>query len=153
MSCKETIEVKSINFSSFFYFIEEAIEQNQIHANKLIKEKDKPGIAVMLQTYLIRACKVFSLTGTCKEGDIKVWFSREVLIEEFDDLYLKFRDFLVYQLGLDLSKKYGLSRYKDNLNFILYEIGDDHDKLMSDCQSFPITGDCESLPIESDPFL
>lgn len=153
MNCTPVVPAQLINFSGFFYYIEQAIEQNQIHANKLIKEKDKPAVTAMLQTYLIKACKIFSLTGYCREGDIKVWFNQDVLIEEFDDLYLKFRDFLVYQLGLDLSKTYGLSRYKDNLNFILYEVGEDHDKLVSDGQSFPIERDCESLPIASDPFL
>ncbi|UOX39658.1 hypothetical protein [Aeromonas phage ZPAH34] len=147
------VNVQSINFSGFFFFIEEALEQNQIHANKLIKEKDKPAIVLMLQTYLIRACGIFSLNGYCKEGDIKVWFNQDVLIEEFDDLYLKFRDFLVYQLGLDLTKNYALSRYKDNFNFILYEVGDDHDQLMPDCQFVSLKGDCEPLPTVADPFL
>lgn len=138
-----------VNFVTFHSFIEEAIREKSMYADLMINESDVPFIKQVLQTYLIRKVGCFDLRGYVREGTISHWFSTEVM-DEFDDLYLQFRDYL-RTVGIDPNGNYILMRYLDQDNFILYEGTVNDPKLLSaDHSSYEY--DC-SLPVECDPFL
>lgn len=144
--------IQVINFVQFRNNIEEALDLNSMYSPKMIKQEDYPFLVLLLENYLIKNCGFFDLRGKLDQlGDIHVWFDRETLIEEFDDLYLKFREYLITIHGLNAEKKYTLIRHFDSDSFILYEGEIDVPSIQhSDLPSFE---DSETLQFECDPFL
>ena len=49
-----------INFTDFFPFIEDALDEKGMYSSRMIVRKDYPFLIPALQTYLIRKCKIFS---------------------------------------------------------------------------------------------
>lgn len=140
-----------INFTNFFPFIEQAIDEKGMYSSRMIVRKDYPFLVPAFQTYLIRKCGIFSLVGYVEEPVLTSWFDFETLIEEFDDLLLQFREYLISNLGLDLQARYTLVRYLDNFNFIIAQ-GEQDDPVL-DHQHSSLVDDCEQVVTECDPFL
>lgn len=140
-----------INFTDFFPFIEDALDEKGMYSSRMIVRKDYPFLIPALQTYLIRKCKIFSLVGYVEEPVLTAWFDYETLIEAFDDLLLQFREYLSSVKGLDLNSRYTLVRYLDNFNFIIAQ-GEQDDPVL-DYQYTSLVDDCEQMVTECDPFL
>lgn len=151
MSSSNAISTQVVNLSTFHPMIEQAIIDNTINSIKLPKQKDLPLLVDMFQTYLIRKVGCFQLRGYCREGEIGNWFERETLSQDFDDLYLDFRDYLRTNHGFDLDSNYQMVRYRDQNTFIVVEGEMNEPALLGEYHSF--MDDCEPLPIEADPFL
>lgn len=76
-----------------------------------------------MREWLLRQVPCFEIVGGyIRYPEMTFWYDKEALVEEFDDLLLLFKDYLVLQKGIDLNSKYKLTRYIDNMNFILYEV-------------------------------
>lgn len=140
-----------VNFVEFFPLIEKALDDKNMYSSRMIFTKDYPFLIPAFQTYLIRKCGIFSLVGYVEEPILTNWFDSETLIEEFDDLLLEFRDFLITGKGLDMGERYTLVRYMDGLNFIIAQ-GEPNDPIFND-QHFPLVENSVEVVTESDPFL
>lgn len=151
MSSSNAVSTQVVNFSTFHSAIEQAIIDNSINCIKLPTQKDIPLLVSMLQTYLIRQVGCFQLRGYCRDGELGNWFEREYLSQDFDDLYLEFRDYLRTMYGFNLDSNYVMIRYRDQDTFIVFEGELNEPALLGEHYSF--MDDCEPLPTESDPFL
>ena len=109
-----------ITFRGFDNRIEEYLEPKIPLSHKLINSKDLPLIVDSLREYLIRACGQFTIIGFYRPNDLSIWYDREAIIDEFDDLLLEFKDWIV-TIGVVTGEHYTLVRYRDNLNFIMTE--------------------------------
>lgn len=117
---KEATIGRLINFVDFDSFIIEELEKKMFLSHKEIKESDFPTITDSLREWLIKRLKCFTVRGFYRPSNLSIWYDNEALIEEFDDLFLKFKDHVIAK-GLELDKSYVLTRYKDNLNFLIVE--------------------------------
>jgi hypothetical protein len=151
MSSSNAVSTQVVNFSTFHPTIEQAIIDNSINCIKFPTHKDIPLLVSMFQTYLIRQVGCFQLRGYCRDGELGNWFEREYLSQDFDDLYLEFRDYLRTTYGFNLDSNYVMVRYRDQNTFIVFEGELNEPALLGERCSF--MDDCEPLPIESDPFL
>ncbi|AEV89487.1 hypothetical protein OBP_050 [Pseudomonas phage OBP] len=109
-----------INFVSFDSHIIEAVNEKAMFAHRLVRQEDIPSIVDGLREWLIRSVGIFTTVGYYRSPDLKLWFDGETIIEEFDELLLKFKTFLEAERGIDLKGEYSLLRYRDNLNFIMF---------------------------------
>lgn len=109
-----------ITFRGFDKEIETYLEPKIPLSHKLINQVDIPLIVDSLREYLIRSVGCFTISGFYRPNDLSIWYDREAIIEEFDDLRLLFRDWL-YTQGVDTDHQYTLIRYRDNLNFIMVD--------------------------------
>lgn len=109
-----------ITFRGFDKEIEAYLEPKIPLSHKLINQVDIPLIVDSLREYLIRSVGCFTISGFYRPNDLSIWYDREAIIEEFDDLRLLFRDWLFTQ-GVDIERQYTLSRFRDNLNFIMID--------------------------------
>lgn len=148
MSCSPTGVIDLILFHPR---INETITLNAPMSPMMIKEADKVHLLPAIQTWLIKRLGTFTIIGYARETVLDGWFDRETMIEEFDELYLEFRDFLRLEKGIDPDEPHTLIRFRDNLTFILAEGAVDEPTLNT--QYNPIGKDCEPLELESDPFL
>lgn len=139
----------TISFVGFHGLIDEAVREKAMYSHLMINEADIPGIRDILQTYLIRKVGCFQLRGYVREGTLGHWFIPEVW-DEFDDIYLKFRDY-IRTIGIDINENYQLIRYLDQNNFILYSGQVNDPELLRN--DYTLMEDCEPLSIECDPFL
>ena len=110
-----------IEFTSFDSFIDEHLEKKQFVAHQFITSANRPDVIWGLREWLIRSAGYFDIVGYMRCPDLTHWFEYEAIAEEFDDLLLLFRDYVICQKGVDPECKYRLIRYMDNLNFILLE--------------------------------
>lgn len=140
-----------IDFNSFHPEIEKAIDQNQMYASVLIKESDKQVLIPEIQTWLIRRLGTFSIVGYLRDERLSSFFDYDVMIEEFDDLYLLFRDYLRLQKGLNPDSQMTLMRFRDNLTFIPFE-GIPNDNAYYRQHDWG-DSDLPEMELESDPFL
>lgn len=109
-----------ITFRGFDGEIESYLESKIPLSHKLINQVDVPLIVDSLREYLIRNAGCFTISGFYRPNDLTIWYDREAIIEEFDDLLLLFRDWLG-TIGVDIDHQYTLSRFRDNLNFIMMD--------------------------------
>lgn len=109
-----------INFRDFDAVILEVLERKVSMAHTLINEVDKPVVVDSLREYLIRNVGCFEIVGFYRPSDLSIWYERDAIVEEFDELLLKFRDYIIFR-GYDVKGDYILTRYKDNLHFVLEE--------------------------------
>lgn len=107
-----------VTFRLFDKEIEEYLESKIPLSHKLITNVDIPLIVDSLREYLIRACGQFTIIGFYRPNDLGIWYDREAIIEEFDELLLKFKDW-IFTLGVISGEHYTLIRHRDNLNFIM----------------------------------
>lgn len=110
-----------VNFLTFDSFIEEYLDSAQQFSPIMIRRIDYPNIVMGLREWLIRNVGCFITVGYFNAPNLNYWFDNQTLIEEFDDLLLEFRDYLGSAKGIDSTKKYVLTRYMDNLSFLLNE--------------------------------
>lgn len=136
---------------SFHPRIMEAITKNAPMSPRMIKESDKVHLLPAIQTWLIKRLRTFSIRGYSRETILSGWFDRDMMIEEFDELYLEFRDFLRLEKGVDPDADHTLIRFKDNLTFII--VKGVQDEQTPHCFYNPFIKDCEPMELESDPFL
>uniref|UniRef100_A0AAU8KY18 Uncharacterized protein n=1 Tax=Pantoea phage Survivor TaxID=3232176 RepID=A0AAU8KY18_9CAUD len=115
-----------ITFRGFDKEIEAYLEPKIPLSHKLINQIEIPIIVDALREYLIRNAGCFTIKGFYRPSDLSIWYDREALIEEFDDLLIKFKDF-IYTLGVDTGTQYTLIRYQDNLNFIMVDVVDNRE--------------------------
>lgn len=139
-----------IDFNGFYAQIEAAIDEKAIYATKLIKEADKPYIVPEILSWLIRRTETIGIMGYLKEGVLETFFDKEVM-EEFDDLYIDFREYLRNEKGIEPNDVMTLLRHRDNHTFIPLE-GEPLDTLSNGQCSWPFE-DSDPVGIESDPFL
>lgn len=109
-----------VTFRGFDKTIEAYLEPKIPLSHKLINQEDIPLIVDSLREYLIRACGQFTIIGFYRPNDLSIWYDREAIIDEFDDLVLQFKDW-IQTLGVVTGDHYTLIRYRDNLNFIMTE--------------------------------
>lgn len=114
----KSITGELINFRDFDEEIYAALEEKACKAHTLINEADKPTVVDSLREYLIRNVGRFTIIGFYRPSDLSIWYDNEGLIEEFDELMLKFKDYLLYR-GIESGFHYKLTRYRDNLHFIM----------------------------------
>lgn len=99
-------------------------------SSTLINEDDKPIIVESLRIWLVKNVGCFKILGDYHPvANLSLWYDYDALTEEFDELLLKFRDWLNMINGLDTSKDYNLLRYIRPDTFILFE-GDVPDDLI-----------------------
>lgn len=110
-----------IDFGAFDVEIERHLTEKQHLAYTLIKEEDKPTIVDALRCYLIRELGCFVTKGFYRPASLDLWYDRQALIEEFDDLLLEFREFVNSTKGIDTTSHYTLVRYRTNVHFICIE--------------------------------
>lgn len=111
-----------IDFRTFDSIIDEQLEKKQFTAHQFITSSTRPDVIWGLREWVIRESGYFDVVGYMRSPDLTYWFEHEAIVEEFDELLLLFRDYVVSQKGIDPESKYRLVRYQDNLNFILVEI-------------------------------
>lgn len=111
-----------IEFTSFDSFIDEHLEKKLFFAHQFITASTRPDVIWGLREWVIKTSGYFDVIGYVRCPELTYWFEHDAIIEEFDELLLLFRDYVVNQKGIDPDRKYRLIRYKDNLNFILVEI-------------------------------
>lgn len=131
--------------------IMEAISKNASLSPRMIKESDKVHLLPAIQTWLLKRLGTFDIRGYSRETVLDGWFDRDAMIEEFDDLYLEFRDFLRVEKGIDPDAEHTLIRFKDNFTFIIVE-GKQVEQSPNGFGYTPTKG-CEPMEFESDPFL
>lgn len=139
-----------INFRGFYKDISDAIDLNSIFAVKLIKEKDKPHLYPEVINWLLKRTNMIGIQGYIKQGYLQTFFDKDVM-EEFDQLYLDFRDYLRDEKGIDPNKPLTLLRHGDYHSFIPLE-GEPDDQV-SHSQHFYVDKDLPEVGDESDPFL
>lgn len=93
-----------------------------LFAHQFITSANRPAVIWGLREWVIKASGYFDVIGYMRCPELTYWFEHEAIIEEFDELLLLFRDYVVNQKGIDPERKYRLVRWRDNLNFILVEI-------------------------------
>lgn len=121
-----------IEFTSFNPIIDEQLEKKLFFAHQFITDSNRPDVVWGLREWIIKTSGYFDVIGYMRSPDLTYWFEQEAIIEEFDDLLLLFRDYVVNQKGIDPERKYRLIRYRDNLNFILVEIRPDETEELTD---------------------
>lgn len=109
-----------VNFKTFDQYIEEAVNAKSMYANRLINQEDVPSIVAGLREWLIRRAGPLTVIGYYRPPNLNIWFDNEALIEEFDDLLLKFREYLKLEKAIELDGEYSLLRYRDSVNFIMF---------------------------------
>lgn len=109
-----------VSFVSFDSHIVEAVNEKSMYAHRLINEEDIPVIVDGLREWLIRRVGVFTTIGYYRSPDLSLWYDVDGLVEEFDELFLKFRDYIQLEKGIDLNGSYSLLRYRNNLSFIMF---------------------------------
>lgn len=110
-----------IDFRTFDPIIDEHLEKKQFLAHQFVTSSTKPDVIWGLREWLIKSAGYFDVIGYVRSPDLSYWFERDAIVEDFDELLLLFRDYVINEKGIDTEKKYRLIRYKDNLNFILVE--------------------------------
>jgi hypothetical protein len=110
-----------VNFFTFDRRIEEHIEKVQGYAHTEVSSKNLPVIVLAVREWLIKAVGCFTTVGYVRTVGLRYWFNHETILQEFDELFLQFRDYLQAEKCIDISKHYNLLRYHDNLSFILVE--------------------------------
>lgn len=139
-----------VNFKGFYKEIEEAIDLNSIYATRMICEADKPYLIPELVTWLVKRTGHIGIQGYAKEGLLGTLFDKEVM-EEFDQLYLDFRDYLRDEKGIDPDQPMTLLRHVDMETFIpLTGVRND---TFSDSQCYPFGFHFEQMGDSADPFL
>ncbi|QBZ70861.1 hypothetical protein pETSU_280 [Edwardsiella phage pEt-SU] len=115
-----------VSFRGFDSEIEKYLEGKIALSHKLINQPDIPLIVDSLREYLIRNAGCFSISGFYRPNDLTIWYDRQAILEEFDDLLLLFKDW-IETLGVDRTQQYTLIRYRDNLNFIMVDVVVEHE--------------------------
>lgn len=110
-----------IDFAGFDYTIDEYLEKKQFLAHQLITSSTRPEVIWALREWVIKSAGYFDIVGYIRVPELTYWFEHDAIVEDFDELLLLFRDYVINQKGIEPEKKYRLVRYKDNLNFILVE--------------------------------
>lgn len=110
-----------VTFRGFDKEIEQYLEPKIPLSHKLINQVDIPLIVDSLREYLIRNAGCFTISGFYRPNDLSIWYDREAILEEFDDLLLKFKDW-IFTLGVDINEQYTLIRVRDNLTFVMVNV-------------------------------
>lgn len=110
-----------VMFTSFDKVIEEHVRKKMMMSFRMVYEKDIPMIMEGLREWLIKSVGCFMTVGHYRVADLGYWYEPEAVVEEFDDLLLEFKDYLLSSKDIDPKKDYTLLRYGDNLTFILIE--------------------------------
>lgn len=120
-SPQSTVQNELVNFLSFDGFIEEYLDKAQQYSSRMIRRIDYPNIVMGLREWLIRNVGCFTTIGYFNTPNINYWFDNQTLIEDFDDLLLEFRNYLRVVKAIDTTEKYTLTRFMDNVSFLLNE--------------------------------
>lgn len=127
--CSTTPEF--VNFGSFDKIIEEHIEKVQCFAHRTIKSKDMGLLILVVREWLIKATGCFITVGNIRIPSLKDWFEEESIIQDFDELFLMFKDYLVNEKGIDHTQQFNLVRLQGNLTYILTPfVSDDLQEIM-----------------------
>ncbi|QDJ97198.1 hypothetical protein D6_0038 [Aeromonas phage D6] len=125
-----------IDFTAFYPEIEKAIDKNSVYAKGLVKEEHKLFLVPELVTWLLGRTSSFIVKGYFPDPRLRNFFDHDVLIEEFDDLFLEFRDYLRLTYGLVEGTPITFLRY-DNVHTFIPLKGVKDDALNYDqCDTF-----------------
>lgn len=102
--------------------IETYLDGKKFLAHSTITEADVPLLVEALRIWLIKNVGCFNIYGEHhKVVQLSLWYDHDALTEEFDELLLKFRDWLGLTFGIETNKPHNLLRYVRSDTFFIFE--------------------------------
>lgn len=114
-----SLEVEHFNVDTFSSSIERALDLKSKFASREISKSDYPELIKGFTSHLLKACGVFYIKGYHRPVDLSLWYDHDALTEEFDDLLLEFKDYLLTNKGLEEGTKYTLIRFNRPDKFLM----------------------------------